>query len=95
MFEFFAKDNGIKKDASVVRGFGIIFSLIGFSVDMDSAGKGGIFTKSEDTIMNVVGLCIDLFSVFLWPYGSILLPVFSDIIIDVTALRIKGSIFWY
>lgn len=95
MFEYFAKDNGIKKDTRVVRVFGAIFSLISFSVDMDSAGKGKFFTKSEDTIMNVVGLCIDLFSLFLGPYWSIITPISSDIIIDVTALRIKGAIFWY
>lgn len=92
MFESFAKNNGIRKDTSVVRSFGILFSLIGFSVDLDNAGKGEIFTNSEDTIMSVLGLCIDLFSLFLGPYWSIIIPISSDIIIDVIALRIKGAI---
>ncbi len=46
MFEYYAKDNGLKKDVGVVRAFGAIFSLIGFSVDMDSAGEGGDFHKN-------------------------------------------------
>ena len=93
MFEFYAKDNGVKKDVGVVRAFGAIFALIGFSIDMNSAGEGKIFTKTEDTIMNVVGLVIDLFSLFLGPVGCILVPIASDIVMDITALRIKGFIF--
>ncbi len=42
--------------------------------------------------MNVVGLVIDLFSLFLGPVASILVPIASDITMDVIALRIKGCI---
>ena len=89
-----AKSDGILKDSSVVRGFGFIFALIGFCDDMDSAGEGA-FSKKEDTIMNIVSLAVDIISLFLGPVASILVPIFADLVIDITALRINGMVFMY
>lgn len=76
------------------KGFGAFISIFRFYLNTESAGSGA-FTKTEDNIMNVVKLVIDIVSVFFGPVAGVLIPLTSNIVIDVSALRIKGLVFMY
>ena len=76
------------------KGFGGFISIFSFLLNVDSAGSGA-FTKTEDNIMNTVKLVIDIVSLFMGPVAGVLVPLLSDIVIDVTSLRFKGIIFMY
>lgn len=78
-------------------GFGIFTSILSFFADIDSAGSGKNFSKSEDIIMMSVKLAVSVICIasaeIIGPFASFLIPIISNILVDVTALRIKGLIF--
>ena len=76
------------------KGFGAFISIFNFFLNIDSAGSGA-FTKLEDNIMNVVTLVIDIACLFVGPVAGMLIPLISNFIMDVSALRIKGLVFMY
>ena len=85
---------GLINAKGIAKGFGGFVSIFSFFLKVDSAGTGA-FTKSEDIIMSVVTLVIDIASLFLGPVAGVLVPMISSLVIDITALRIKGLIFKY
>lgn len=78
----------------IAKGFSAFLSTFSFFLNVKTAGSGA-FTKTEDNIMNVVTFAIDIASVFLGPVASTLIPLVSNLVIDISALTIKGLIFMY
>ncbi|MCD7871832.1 MAG: hypothetical protein LUG21_00660 [Clostridiales bacterium] len=78
----------------ITKGFGLFVSIFSFFLKIDSAGSGG-FTKTEDIVISAVMLVVDIASLFLGPVSGVLVPIISNLAIDITALRIKGLIFKY
>lgn len=78
-------------------GFGIFTSILAFIAGIDSAGSGKTFSKSEDIVMNAVNAAIGIACLFIpefiSPIVAFLIPIISNIGMDVAALRIKGLIF--
>ena len=78
-------------------GFGIFTSILSFFADIDSAGSGKTFSKSEDIVMNAVNAAIGIACLFIpefiSPIVAFLIPIISNIGMDAVALRIKGLIF--
>lgn len=77
---------------SVPSVFSLIFSLISFSQNMETAGNG-TFSKSEDTAINVIILSVNIIAAFMQPVAGIILSLTTEFIAKITALRIKGAVY--
>ena len=78
----------------VGKGFGAFISIFIFFSNVDSAGSGA-FTKTEDNIMNAISLVIDIACLFVGPVAGVLIPLISNLVIDISAILSKGLIFNY